>query len=74
MNTAFWEGAMEGMWNKTARFLPPKDETLAVVHLIDDNKEQVFEEAVWHGEDWTRKHTGERVEKAYYYLWRRYEV
>ena len=62
------------MWHRVKDSLPHRSEWLAVVHLIDDNKEQVHEEASWDGEKWTRRYNGEHVEKNYYYLWRRLET
>lgn len=65
---------LSDMWQRVMESLPPKNEILAVVHLIDENKEQVHEDATWDGEMWTRRYCGERVDKNYYYLWRRLET
>ena len=62
------------MWQRTAQSLPPKGEVLAVVHAVDDNKEQVHDDATWDGEGWLRRYDGQRFDKMYYFLWRRLET
>lgn len=62
------------MWNRTAESLPPKHEMLAVVRKISGRGEYAHEDAMFDGEKWTERKTGEAVPKSAYYLWRRLET
>lgn len=59
------------MWTRTAYELPPRGEILGVIHAVDDNKEQMHEEAIWSGKEWVRCHDSQSFERLYYFLWRR---
>lgn len=62
------------MWNRTEESLPPKHEVLAVVRKISSRGEAVHEDAIWDGDQWTERRTGEKSPKNIYYLWRRLET
>ncbi len=61
------------MWEETDNSPPPKHEVLAVVHRIKGG-EQMHEDAIWDGEYWTKRGDTEKLDKNYYFLWRRLEV
>lgn len=63
------------MWERTAESLPPKHEVLAVVHRVfGPTGGEAHEEAIWDGENWTRRRDKEVLHKNYYYQWRRLET
>jgi rfaE bifunctional protein nucleotidyltransferase chain/domain len=62
------------MWHRTEESLPPKHEVLAVVRKMSSRGEYAHEDAIWDGEHWTERKSGEKSEKKIYYLWRRLET
>jgi len=66
---------LDPWFNYTKVSRPPLHEVLGVRRRFANLPGgTIDEDASWDGEEWTRKHDGERFPLNHYYAWRRYEV